>query len=108
MEEKQGIEVTAGQMLVASGVQLSTEVTLLFPIEVEGVKRSKVTIRRSKVIDHKNAKLRAAGEDSASYELQLFSILTNLPPEVFDGMDYADYLAIQKAYSGFLSFKATA
>lgn len=89
---------------------LQKTIPLRFPIEVDGAKVNSITIRRSKVVDHRIAATRASGSGTggAAYELELFSILTNIPVAAFDEMDYADYEDVQEAYRSFLSSVATA
>lgn len=90
-------------------LRLQETVALDFPIFVDGAKVSSITMRRSKVVDHRIAHQRAAkGEGNADYELELFSILTNIPREAFDEMDYSDYSRLQETYRGFLSSVSTA
>lgn len=87
---------------------LQQTVVLDFPILVDGAKVSSVTMRRSKVVDHRIAHQRASKGEGADYELELFSILTNIPREAFDEMDYSDYSRLQETYRGFLSSVSTA
>ncbi|WEV89355.1 hypothetical protein H10PHJ05_54 [Aeromonas phage HJ05] len=100
-------EPVAGQKTGPS-LELQKTVPLRFPIQVDGATVGSITIRRSKVVDHRIAAQRANGQGGAAYELELFSILTNIPVEAFDNMDYADYEDVQEAYRSFLSSVAIA
>lgn len=82
---------------------LTKDVSLLFPIKVDGATIKTVTMRRPKVLDHKQAALTAGGLSQAEYEIHIFSRLCQLPVEAFDEMDYGDYSELQRTYSGFLS-----
>lgn len=86
-------------------LKMQSTVQLDFPIEVDGATVNTVTMRRSKVIDHRLANQRAANSSNGSvdYELELFSILTDIPRDAFDQMDYGDYSRLQETYRGFLS-----
>lgn len=86
--------------------KLFEKVKLTFPIRIDGAEVAELTVRRSKVSDHKAARLTSGG-NSQDYEIHLFSRLTGVPIESFDDMDYDDYLKIQEAYTGFLSSVAT-
>tara|TARA_Y100000031_G_scaffold133085_1_gene154638 strand:- start:182 stop:478 length:297 start_codon:yes stop_codon:yes gene_type:complete len=86
--------------------KMTTDIHLDFPIEVDGADVSKLTMRRAKVRDHKQAGL-TAGTNQQDYEIHLFANLCDLPVESFDDMDYADYEKVQEAYRGFLSSKTT-
>ena len=82
------------------------KVHLKFPVELDGAKIKTVTIRRSKVKDHRKARL-TAGDNPAEYELHLFASLTGLPLDFFDELDFIDYTAIQEAFNDFLSLEDT-
>lgn len=76
------------------------ELTLEYPIQGPMGRIEKITIRRPKVRDQVAAQ--EGGGSAAEQELRLFSFITGQPPEVIGEMDYADYLALQKKFTGFL------
>lgn len=82
------------------------KIELLFPVEHDGAKIAHITMRRSKVKDHRNARL-TAGENAADYEIHLFAALTGMPIDFFDELDFEDYTALQDLYNSFLSSKVT-
>lgn len=77
-----------------------TEITLQYPVVGPLGTVEKVTLRRAKVRDQVAAQ--EGGGNPAAQEMRLFGFLTGQPPEVLEEMDYVDYLALQKAFTGFL------
>jgi hypothetical protein len=77
-----------------------TEIILQYPVQGPTGLVEKVTLRRAKVRDQIAAQ--EPGGNPAAQEMRLFGFLTGQPPEVLEEMDYADYLTLQKAFTGFL------
>ena len=84
----------------------SATITLLHPIEANGVTVSSVAMRRPIVRDLRAAQ-RQAGSSPAEVELMMFSNLCELAPETLELMDLGDYRELQRAYEGFLSRGST-
>lgn len=75
------------------------EIDLLYPIDFEGGKLSKVELRRPKVSDV--VKARKGLKDEAEQEVALISKLSGLPPAAIEDLDVADYKKLQEVLSGF-------
>lgn len=76
-----------------------TEITLEYPIEFEGAKLSKITVRRPKVSDVVAA--RKSKKDEAEQEIAMLSKLCDLAPEAIENLDLADYKKLQETLTGF-------
>jgi len=76
------------------------DITLQYPVQVDGVELKSIKIRRPKVRDMLAAS-KTAGQDDEK-ELQLFSNLCELPPETIKDLDIADYAKLQETFKGFL------
>ena len=79
---------------------MEMEVKLKYPIEFEGKKVEKLTVRRPKVKDLKDVSQKA--QDDTERELLLFAKLTGQPVELIEELDLADYRQLQEAYASFL------
>ena len=79
----------------------TTTITLDHPITVDGAEVTSLSLRRAKVRDVRIAE--KAGGGDAEREIRLFANLCEVTPEAIEELDMADYLALQKAYQGFLS-----
>lgn len=75
------------------------DIDLAYPIEFEGTKLTKITLRRPSVKDARKA--RTAHKDAADQEIALVSALSGLPPSAIEELDLSDYSKIQEALSGF-------
>lgn len=76
------------------------EITLDFPVDMEGVQVSVVRMRRPKVRDQLNAQ-RQANNDPARTEVFLFALLCDIAPTSLEEMDIADYEKLRDTYAGF-------
>lgn len=76
-------------------------VHLKYPIDVQGVHYSCLTLRRPKVDDLLAAD--AQGGSDAAKEVFQFARITGTTPAVIKQLDLADYLAVQKRFQGFLA-----
>lgn len=76
------------------------EITLDFPVEMEGVQVGVVRMRRPKVRDQLNAQ-RQANNDPARTEVFLFALLCDIAPTSLEEMDIADYEKLRDTYAGF-------
>ena len=76
------------------------EIPLDHPVTVHGQEYSQVRMRRPKARDSRDAQ--RPGEGSAHSEIRLFTSLCDVPLEVIEEMDMADYGALQDTYRGFL------
>jgi hypothetical protein len=80
---------------------MNNSIKLKYPIMVEGAKLENIQMRRPKVRDMLLAE-RLSGSD-AEKEINIFATLCELPPEVMEDLDVADYTQLQKVYQDFLS-----
>ena len=87
--------------MIKKTAQGENTLTLAFPIEHNGSKIEKITLRRPKVGDMLIA--RKVRGDDAEQELALFASLSDLSPDVFRDLDMKDYASLQEIYRGFLS-----
>ena len=81
----------------------SVEIALDFPIKIEGVECSRLTIRRPKVGDMIAAEEGAKGRGEMESEILTFANLCMVSPAEIRDLDLADYKKLQKAFSGFFS-----
>jgi hypothetical protein len=78
-----------------------TTIPLKTPIEHNGQRFTEITIlRRPKTKDVLRSR---KGKSDEEAQLALISNLTEIAPEVFQEMDYADYVRVAEAVAGFLS-----
>ena len=78
-----------------------TTITLKYPVTVDGIEVTTLTMRRAKVRDSRDAQ--RDGGSSAEAEIRLFANLCEVTPAAIEEIDMADYARIQKVYEGFLS-----
>lgn len=78
-----------------------TTITLAFPVTIDGMTYDKLSMRRCKVRDRRAA-MKQSGTD-ADREIWLFATLCEVPPEVIDELDEADYAKLQDTFSSFRS-----
>lgn len=75
-----------------------TKIELSFPVD-GGI--TELMIRRPKVRDMLVAE--KLGNTDAEREIGMFANLCEVAPATIEGLDMADYIKLQKVYSGFLS-----
>ena len=80
---------------------LESVIFLEFPIERDGKKIDRVTMRRPKVADMRVAQ--ASSTTNAEYECTLFTNLCGMTPEEMNQVDQKDYMSMQEAYTAFLA-----
>jgi hypothetical protein len=85
--------------------QLTTAVTLTFPVTVAGVEYTALTMRRCKVKDRRLAAKKATQEEQ---EITLIANLCEVPPDVIDELDSVDYSALQGVLEGFFGMNTPA
>lgn len=78
---------------------MSNSVTLQYPVEVDGQTAHEITLRRPKVRDQLLAE--KSGGGAAEQEVAILANLAELPQEVIQDLDMADYLQLQEVYRGF-------
>lgn len=76
-------------------------ITLKYPIKMDGAEISALRLRRPKVRDM--LAVEKSGEHDAEKEIQLFANLCEVKPGDLHDLDMADYGKLQKAYQDFLS-----
>ncbi len=81
----------------------TTQIKLQFPVQIDAMIYDSLTIRRCKVRDRRAA-MKQPGTD-ADREVWLFASLCEVPPEVIDELDEADYGKLQET---FVSFRGAA
>lgn len=81
----------------------SKKITLGTPIKVGGVQVNELTMRRPKVGDRLRADETEGSE--ARKEVFLFASLCEIAPSEIEDMDMADYTAMQKVFTSFVSSK---
>lgn len=81
-------------------------IALDYPIEADGVRLERLSIRRPKVRDLLTAN-KSGGGDEVAREIRLFANLCEVAPEVIEDLDMADYGKLQDAYAGFTSGSQT-
>jgi len=79
----------------------TTQITLDYPVEVDGEKIDSLHMRHAKVRDQKLATKAAGGE--AEQETTLFAHLCEVSPKVIEELDLADYRKLQQGFQDFLS-----
>ena len=81
----------------------SVEIALDFPIKIEGVECSRLTLRRPKVGDILAAEEGAKGRGEKEIEILTFANLCMVTPTEIRDLDLDDYQKLAKAFSAFLS-----
>ena len=77
------------------------EIPLKHPVTHDGTTHERLQMRRAKARDSRDAW--RPNEGPAAQEIRLFASLCEVPPEVVEELDMADYLRVQEEYAGFLS-----
>ncbi len=77
------------------------KIELQYPVTVAGQKYSSLTMRAPKVRDMLASEV--AGQNLAQKEVGLFVNLCEVPREVVEELEMADYAKLQGVYTGFLS-----
>jgi hypothetical protein len=80
----------------------TVEIALDFPIKIEGVECSRLTLRRPKVGDMLAAEEGSKGQSEQETEILAFANLCMVTPTEIRDLDLGDYKKLQKAFSGFL------
>ena len=80
----------------------TVEISLDFPIKIEGVECSRLTLRRPKVGDMLAAEEGSKGHSEQETEILAFANLCMVTPVEIRDLDLGDYKKLQKAFSGFL------
>lgn len=81
----------------------SVEIALDFPIKIDGVECSRLTLRRPKVGDILAAEEGAKGRSEKEIEILSFANLCQVTPAEIRDLDLGDYQKLAKAFSAFLS-----
>ena len=81
-------------------VKTQIKIPLIFPIKVDGVDSSELTLHRAKVIDQLNAQKMA--EEPSEVELHLFAGLCRVSADAIKELDLLDYKKLQEGYVSFL------
>ena len=78
-------------------------ITLQYPLDVDGRQISTVAMRRPVVRDMMAAQ-RTAGANAAAAEVEvaMFVNLCELAPDAIEKMDLGDYMELQRVYEGFV------
>lgn len=87
----------------AASKKHSVEIALDYPITIEGVECSRLTLRRPKVADMLAAEEGAKGRGDIETEILTFANLCMVSPEEIRDLDLGDYKKLQKAFTGFFS-----
>jgi hypothetical protein len=78
-----------------------TTVKLTSPIKIDGKEVNEINLRRPKVRDR--LAVERSNFSDAEKEVQLIANLAELPIDVIEDIDLADYAKLQRALSDFLS-----
>jgi hypothetical protein len=78
-----------------------TKVKLASPISIDGKEMTEINLRRPKVRDR--LAVERSNASDAEKEVQLIANLAELPVEVIEDIDLADYAKLQRALTDFLS-----
>jgi len=76
-----------------------SKITLQYPVDVDGQAVHEISLRRPKVRDQLLAE--KAGGGAAEQEVAILANLAEVPQEVIQDLDMADYLQLQEVYRGF-------
>lgn len=88
---------------MAKAKSKTVEIALDYPITIEGVEVSKLTLRRPKVGDILAGEEQAKGKSEKEIEFQTFANLCQITPAEIRELDLADYKKLQKEFESFLS-----
>lgn len=83
----------------------TTNITLRFPVTVDGHEYTALQMRRCKVKDRRIAAKQKTQEDQ---EITLIANLCEVPPQVIDELDSVDYAELQGVLAGFFGMNTTA
>jgi hypothetical protein len=78
-----------------------TKIKLANAIKIDGKELTEISIRRPKVRDR--LAVERSNASDAEKEVQLIANLAELPIEVIEDIDLADYAKLQRALTDFLS-----
>lgn len=78
-------------------IRTNEVIKLSIPIQINGVTVDRLSMRRPKLKDFRNAS-KIAGKDAEEQEIRLFSILTDCAPNDLEELDYADYGKLQDTF----------
>jgi hypothetical protein len=78
-----------------------TKIKLTNPVKVDGREIIEISLRRPKVRDR--LAVERSNASDAEKEVQLIANLAELPIEVIEDIDLADYAKLQRALTDFLS-----
>jgi hypothetical protein len=78
-----------------------TKIKLTNPVKIDGRELTELAIRRPKVRDR--LAVERSNASDAEKEVQLIANLAELPIEVIEDVDLADYAKLQRALTDFLS-----
>ena len=76
-------------------------ITLRHPVTHQATEYTELSMRRAKARDSRDAQ--RGGGTAADIEIRMMANLCEVPPEVIEELDMADYSRLQKVYEGFLS-----
>lgn len=80
-------------------------IKLKYPIKVDDIEYTELTIRRSKIKDRLAVSSMKASDEYK--EVRLFANLCEVSPQVIEELDEEDYIAVQKVYLGFFGSTGT-
>lgn len=79
---------------------MTTTIKLQYPVTVDGQEHAVLNMRRCKV---KDRRLAAKQSDDATREIHLIANLCEVPPNVIDELDAADYARLTETLQGFFA-----
>ncbi len=77
------------------------KIVLKHPVTHQGTEYTELSMRRAKARDSRDSQ--RGGGTAADSEFRLMANLCEVPPEVIEELDMADYVRLQQVYEGFLS-----
>jgi len=78
-----------------------SDITLQYPVTVNGAETTGLSMRRPKVRDMLIGEKK--GKSDAEKEIHIFANLCEVSPDVIQELDMVDYGTLQKEYQDFLS-----
>ncbi|MCG8471379.1 MAG: phage tail assembly protein [Desulfobacterales bacterium] len=78
-----------------------TEITLEYPVTVDGIETKTLSMRRPKVRDMLASEKKATTD--AEKEIGVFANLCEVSPKAIEELDMMDYGKLQETYQNFLS-----
>lgn len=88
---------------MAKAKSKTVEIALDYPVTIEGVEVSKLTLRRPKVGDVLAAEEQAKGKGDKEVEILTFANLCQVTPAEIRELDLGDYKRLQETFAGFFS-----